>query len=85
MASDLDERIAKIAEWPKRPLYFEHGYEEANYESLRAAAALARLALVREWIDGAHQNDCSYDGSYEGGECSCGRDALLKAMEVPRG
>jgi hypothetical protein len=46
-------------------------------------AALARLALAREWIEDAHGRHCSYDGSYEGGECSCERSELLKALEVP--
>jgi hypothetical protein len=45
--------------------------------------ALARLTLAREWIEGAHGRDCSYDGSYEGGECSCEQAEVLAAITQP--
>ena len=44
------------------------------------SAALARLALARKWIsESGHAFWCEMDPT-----CTCGRDALLEALEVPR-
>lgn len=62
-----------------------------RYERRRADAALARLALAREWIDGApHAIKCPWErwtGCADALKppCTCGRDALLKALEVDNG
>jgi hypothetical protein len=50
------------------------------------AAAFARLELAREWIQRSpHDPDCAgVEWVAVPQPCSCGRDALLKALEVPR-
>lgn len=51
-------------------------------------AALARLALAREWIEQTHLNECCAGkwslktGRYE--ECDCDRGALIDALEPPK-
>jgi hypothetical protein len=55
-------------------------YYEAEYRT-----ALARLALAREWIENNGHGwrcDTRIDSARE---CTCGRDALLQKLEVPRG
>ena len=70
--SDLDERIAGLPEWPDP---YEHS--DRLTAEFTIDAALARLALAREWI--ALQRHGCPDRL-----CTCGRDALLAAMEVPK-
>ena len=73
----LHDKIAALPEW---------GSRSDEY----AEAVLARLALAREWMDDASHHDgcelfrCSDEGTYVGaiGRCTCGRDALLEALEV---
>ena len=75
--TDLQAKIAALPEW---------GSRSDEY----AEAVLARLALAREWMDDASHHDgcelfrCSDEGTYVGaiGRCTCGRDALLEALEV---
>lgn len=56
--------------------------EAINYNSDLADALAARLALLREWIKNHYcTTDC---GKWERGDCTCGRDALLKALEGPK-
>jgi hypothetical protein len=59
----------------------------------RTGKAERELAEAREWIEEAHQVSCGVR-SFKVGDnaeviihddaCTCGRDALLKAMEVPK-
>ena len=60
---------------------------ETAYERDRATAALALLAVCREWIEagvGMHREPCMKGrGAYERIPCICGSDALLaKLREV---
>jgi len=81
--SGLQERIAALPEWAEC-----EGYEDGlrvDRDTLRLRAALARLALAREWIaDSRHLESCEYDAWEIKTPCTCGRDALLAALEVPR-
>lgn len=100
--TDLPARIAALPEWPKDiervgpfKRYKDHDYTvyddgrsaETPYQTDLAEAALARLALAREWIETAHGTDCAMYPDTEGNagwKCTCGRDALLKALEQPQ-
>ena len=86
---DLMERIAGLPEWPNRDKYREDGTRYSNaiiywYESNLEDAALARLALALEAIQGA------LDATAIGDDVAfsaLSRDdviALLKALEVPK-
>ena len=64
---------------------------DIDYYAGRYEAALARLALAREWIltSVPHLEGCPWRGLTRDAQgllpgCSCGRDALLAAMEVPK-
>jgi hypothetical protein len=90
---DIKEQIAALPKEPERPKILRPersvGAESqwTVYQFNRAEAALARLALAREWIEAAHQSDCDLftdDGMRSFYSCTCGRDALLKALEVPK-
>jgi hypothetical protein len=80
---DLQARLDALPEWPQARWQTE-GYH---------LAVLARLALAREWIAReGHAVNCDHyrKGRKEAvgprwidGPCTCGQDALLKAMEVP--
>ena len=78
---NIKERIAALPEWPKpmRGMPLESAADQLD-------SALARLALAREWIEvtGRHSDSCHY-GNLVNPRCTCGRDALLKALEVHRG
>lgn len=92
-AMTLADKIAALPEWPKEiervgPYKRYAGHDYTVYDDGRSAdtpyftdlstAALARLALARKWIDLCrHRPGCMYP-------CTCGRDALLKALEVPK-
>jgi len=83
---DIKERIAGLPEWPER--FWPAIASRPAYEK----AARARLALAREWIKtqphGIAPNgiDCqSFRKAPLARSCTCGRDALLAALEVPRG
>ena len=67
-------------------LWTEAELEEDEVMALRDSfsAALARLALARKWIEGAHLDICAYNMTCGKYPCDCGRDALLKALEEPR-
>ena len=79
---NLHDKLAALPEWPQANISHRCCWE--------GAAALARLALAREWMDDASHHDgcelfrCSDEGTYVGaiGRCTCGRDALLEALEV---
>jgi len=46
---------------------------------------LAHLALAREWIESAgHTLSCEHNAWEVSVPCTCGRDALLKVLEVPK-
>jgi len=84
MSNDLQSKIAALPEWPDT--VGVHGSLGAII-CLERDAALARLALAREWIEDAHRLWCDLVPDEEGrraGPCDCGRDALLLALEVPR-
>jgi hypothetical protein len=91
MMMDLMERIAGLPQIPE-PLtsYLKdrHAVEIWDYDVQRIRALMARLALYNELAqarDGrlvGHLDKC---GSYSAWACNCGRDALLAALEVPRG
>jgi hypothetical protein len=76
----LQDKIDALPEWPTWE-------KDGGFDWMMSNAALARLELCREWIEGApHQPGC-YAAHYRATaetQCICGRDALLKAMEVPR-
>jgi hypothetical protein len=82
--TNLQARLDALPEWP--------GAWDATigWHSDMRKAALARLALAHElaWAGDvrlvAHTDSCrsQLDGP---DTCDCGRDRLLKAMEVPRG
>ena len=77
---NIQQRIAGLPEWP-----LTQG-EVDWYDGLRVAeAALARLALAREWVSlSPHYIQCD-SWRQAAKPCTCGRDALLAALEVPRG
>lgn len=66
------------------------GWPAATFPTRSIEAALARLALAREWIaETGHSGDCPAHlrGTPYGDDdapCLCYRDVLLKAMEVPK-
>jgi hypothetical protein len=83
--NELDKRIAGLPEWPDP---YEHS--DRLTAEFTIDAALARLALAREWIEQSEHHGhlawCELAPNFiEGCVCACGRDALLKALEVPRG
>jgi hypothetical protein len=86
----IQDELAKLPEWPKLKGKASSAPHRTwyDYEHLRANAALARLAAAREWIEsqphGVQPNgiDCDKFRTILRG-CTCGRDALLKAMEAP--
>ena len=93
--TDLTAKIAALPKWPVFPNWTSHADVSLRYpaESVRqererivtvtANAALARLALAREWVEsGAHLDSCIRNEG-NGFRCTCDRDALLKAIEVP--
>lgn len=66
----LQQQIDALPDWPPPIREVEQGTIEA---------ALARLALARKWIAGApHHYEC-----YGLTTCTCGRDALLEALQEP--
>ena len=76
--TDLQAKIAALPEW---------GSRSDEY----AEAALARLALARKWIASQPHGvvpgvgiDCAAFNPRTRLNCTCGRDALLEALEVPR-
>jgi len=79
--SDLSSKIAALPPWPT-PDGHGDGFELVHC-AVRLGAALARLALAREWIEG-RPHDGSCPAIHGAPNCFCGRDALLKALEVPR-
>jgi UDP-N-acetylmuramyl pentapeptide synthase len=80
----LQEKIAALPEWPKPGQYVNvYGMEEMGKLGRQLHAALARLALAREWIEYAHQSDCDQMDRDAERPCSCGRDALLAALGEP--
>jgi hypothetical protein len=82
--TDLQSKIAALPEWPEPITNFDISVREwGHWQMDGRLAALARLALAREWIKDAHGWGCSYDGSFMESPCTCGRDALLTALEVP--
>ena len=96
---DLQAKIDALPEWPKPiarvgpyKIYGDHKYAvyddgnsaETPYQTDLAQAALARLALAREWAAKAPHHVSCAAWCQSSKDCTCGRDALLKAMEVPR-
>ena len=74
---NLAEKIAALPEWPS-----------VMVDGPDLRAALARLQLAREWIaqTWTHHGNCRAIGSFaEPPPCTCGRDALLAALEVSHG
>jgi len=80
--SDLQAKLDALPKWPG---LMDHG---RYYYKKESAAALARLALAREWIGDTHRADCMITlvtwTQLGERDCTCGRDALLKEMEVPK-
>ena len=83
--SDLQARLDALPEWP--------GAWDATigWHSDMRKAALARLALWHELAQAGdarlvrHAAGCIWWDNNAPVACTCGRDALIKAMEVPRG
>ena len=100
--TDLTAKIAALPKWPVFPNWTSHADVSLRYpaESVRqererivtvtANAALARLALAREWISFyPHQAGCPWRGvlndvTGKQPPCNCGRDQLLAALEEPK-
>lgn len=88
----LPEQFAALPGW-MQPVLVPQAHssgagDAARYWESQCAAALARLALAREWIGCAHQVGCTQwpndNGLISRKACDCGRDALLAALEPPR-
>ena len=90
--TDLTDKIAALMEWPKlKGKASSSPYRTwYDYEHKRSNAALARLALAREWISFyPHQAGCPWRGvlndvTGKQPPCNCGRDQLLAALEEPK-
>lgn len=78
----LADRIKALPGWPERGAADVQPWQTIVHEH---RAALARLALAREWIaDRPHTANCTIHGSFAPTpRCSCGRDALLAAIGEP--
>ena len=76
--TNLQTRLDALPEYIKAPAMgsLPKYQVEANFD-----AALARLAEAREWIGKRHHHGCAVE---IGDSCTCGRDALLKKLEVPK-
>jgi hypothetical protein len=77
---------------PEESCDIDDGLRAAMQEQKPPSPALARLALAREWINTRvpHLEECPWRGLTRDAQgllpdCRCGRDALLAALEVPRG
>ena len=91
---DIKERIAGLGKYPEHlGDLLDMGHEIATLGGLyveQNAWLIKALALAREWINGnSHQRGCPWDGLTGSAAsltppCTCGRDALLAALEVPR-
>jgi hypothetical protein len=84
---DVMERIAGLPELPdpkwRSDDYIGRMSDLMLYVSSERAALLARLALAREWIESSnHRLECP--ARVLALPCTCGRDALLAALEVPK-
>jgi hypothetical protein len=100
MSDDLQARLDALPEWPE-PCSNAVRLGEISSDCSNcfdvaqetADAALARLALWHELAQAGdvrlvrHADDCCIlvYPLRNPPRCTCGRDALLKAMEVPRG
>jgi hypothetical protein len=90
--NDLQARLDALPEYPEPPKNIGVMRPTLGdcfrYRRLLSEALTARLALAREWIESlgyrGHDERCPTTWPKEGA-CTCGRDALLKAMGVPRG
>ena len=71
--SDLQPKIAALPEWPH---LFEYNCDDLDVAMAQRDAALARLELALEFI--RHHGLETWQG------IDTGRDALLKALEVPK-
>lgn len=94
----IEADIKELPEWPPLPVQYGSNMEPYKSNALlrhvmaERDAALAYLALARKWMDDApHHDECdkarwSEDGTYSVSHdpCTCGRDALLAAMEPPK-
>ena len=84
----LTDKIAALPKWMVPALTPEPRrsgpFDAEQYWMAQFEAALARIALAREWIalDCMHSN-CPHQYDRPGVECSCTRSALLKALEPP--
>jgi hypothetical protein len=78
MDQDLKARIDALPEYPRADAEISDGM----FYRRMSAAYSQRLALAREWIAA---NGHAKEKCLTGESCICGRDALLKALEVPRG
>jgi hypothetical protein len=59
----------------------------ARHALRQVDAALAHLEVAREWIESQPHGDSpigNFCGTKFGLDCTCGRDALLKKLEVPK-
>ena len=93
IAMTLTDKIAALPEWPDMEDYcgpsVNKTYEALKYHQVALDCALARLKLAREWIEAAnHHRKCAVTKARMlrllDPECTCGRDALLKALEGPK-
>ena len=94
MTQDLQAKFAALPEWPHGAQITQRPDEIAGWYKSNADAALARLALLREWVAEANHHDgcaCLYYAASsemwfasDDKPCTCGRDALLAATEVPK-
>jgi hypothetical protein len=80
----IHDKIAKLPEWPKPGQYVNvYGMEEMGKLGRQLHAALARLALAREWMKQSHRLECDIVRPGRRPICTCGRSALLAAITPP--
>jgi hypothetical protein len=81
----LKEQIAALPGWPVLPpINLTNASVEIQWLDESLTAALFRLMVAREWIESCgHEGECDkqVNPTYE---CTCGRDELLKALEMPK-
>jgi hypothetical protein len=86
MSTDLQARLDALPEWPETFASDTELYDIfLRFVMTERDAALARLAPAREWIaDSPHMLSCEMNSWEFSTPCTCGRDGLLKKLEVPK-
>lgn len=89
--TDFQARLDALPKWPKGSYLICRPDEVVSWHESMTYAALARLALAREWIGIEHRPWCAslnpgaeHFRTGKNPPCTCGRDALLAKLEGPR-